>query len=335
MKKVSIIVPIYNAENTIEKCVESILHQTYKNIEVLLINDGSTDESASICESYLLKDNRVKLYSRENTGPSDTRNFGIKIASGDFIQFVDADDIIDMEMTEQMVKSMSKGIDLCICGVEIKNNLKGNIVITERGIPVNKIFTKRSFLDVFDIFYEAKLINAPWNKLYIKDLILRNSIIFDSRINLGEDLLFNLAYLEHCNGINTVNKNLYKYSDFNNNSSLTKKYDDTFFDNQLFLLDSIEGFISRNNVLEHKRTIFLESCLLSQLIYSIKNLLLYSPITTKKTLLLKIHKMINHNKIRLNNNYKGLSLKRKILKLLVKYKFTLIIYRLLKQSIRK
>ena len=108
MKKetVSIIVPIYNTEQYLKKCIDSLINQTYKNLEILLINDGSTDNSDSICNEYVKKDNRIKYYKKENTGVSDTRNYGIKEAKGSYLTFVDSDDWLDLTTIENCMKVM-------------------------------------------------------------------------------------------------------------------------------------------------------------------------------------------------------------------------------------
>lgn len=113
---VSVIVPVYNAEHFIEKCIHSILNQSYKNIELILVNDGSTDNSVKICDSFAKIDNRIKLIHQANSGPSVARNNGIYNAKGKYIQFIDADDYIEENMIETLVNEMEKGLDIVICG---------------------------------------------------------------------------------------------------------------------------------------------------------------------------------------------------------------------------
>ena len=106
MKKISVIVPIYNVEKYLEKCLESIINQTFINLEIILINDGSTDFSGSICEKYKNKDNRIILIHKKNEGLSAARNKGLSIATGDYISFVDSDDFLDLNMYEILYKKM-------------------------------------------------------------------------------------------------------------------------------------------------------------------------------------------------------------------------------------
>lgn len=119
MPKISIVVPIYNAEKYLERCIQSILVQTYSDFEVLLINDGSKDNSIKICQQYEKKDNRIKVIDKKNEGVSQTRNQGIKIARGKYIQFIDSDDFIEPNMLEEMLEKAEKEeVDVCICGFQ-------------------------------------------------------------------------------------------------------------------------------------------------------------------------------------------------------------------------
>ena len=108
MKKVSIIIPAYNAEKTIKKCLNSVCNQTYENIEIIIVNDGSTDNSLDICEEYEKKDDRIIIISKENGGLSDARNKGIDIAKGKYITFIDSDDYVDLEFISIMVSNIEK-----------------------------------------------------------------------------------------------------------------------------------------------------------------------------------------------------------------------------------
>ena len=114
---ISVIIPVYNKEKYLDKCLESIINQTYKNLEILLIDDGSTDGSAKICDSYAEKDARITSIHRENSGPGAVRNYGISICRGDYVSFVDSDDWIELDMYELMYNAMTEnGADLAVCG---------------------------------------------------------------------------------------------------------------------------------------------------------------------------------------------------------------------------
>ena len=128
MKKISVIVPIYNSEDYIDRCVRSIVEQSYKNIEIILVDDGSTDNSSMMCDEWAKNDKRVKVIHKENGGVSSARNEGLKIAKGDYISFVDSDDYIDKKMIEKMLNQMEKGnTDLVICNYEPNHDFVDNM----------------------------------------------------------------------------------------------------------------------------------------------------------------------------------------------------------------
>ena len=210
MPKVSIIVPVYNTENYIGRCIESILSQSYTDFELILINDGSKDKSADIIKSY--KDDRIIFIDNDNNGVSETRNIGIRKAKGEYIQFIDSDDFIDKDMLKDTLDVLeSKNADTVITGLylDIEQNSKVNTSI-----------------QTFD-YYEAKdkkdiainvlkrmggtYINSPINKLYKRSILVENNIFMDKNIDLGEDFIFNLAYLAHCNSVVFSNKCYYHY----------------------------------------------------------------------------------------------------------------------------
>lgn len=118
MPSVSIIIPVYNAEKTVDRCINSILNQTYKDFELLLLNDGSTDASGMICDSYAKKDTRIRVIHKENSGVSDTRNQGIAMAKGEYIQFLDSDDWVTPEATGVFVRAAEACKFLLWCSVE-------------------------------------------------------------------------------------------------------------------------------------------------------------------------------------------------------------------------
>lgn len=219
--KVSIIVPIYNCEKYLKKCINSILNQTYKNIEVILINDGSDDSSGKICDRYAKKFTCIKVFHTVNSGVSNARNIGIKNSTGDYIQFVDSDDYIKSTMTEKLLKSALKNnSDMVICGYKtvFKYRTKPEIVDNiNRDYKINDFLYKLLEAQKFNYF------NSPVNKLYKANIIKANNIIFRKDISLGEDLIFNLEYIKCSRNFSTIKECLYIYMVSNNTYSLTKK----------------------------------------------------------------------------------------------------------------
>lgn len=203
---VSVIIPIYNSEKNIKKCLESIINQTYTNLEIILIDDGSTDNSIEVCQEY--KDDRIKVYKEKNSGPSTARNLGLKQCNGNYIVFVDSDDYIEKNMIEIMLKKIkSDDYDICICGYYlVSNSLKKKITIT---INNNKNFKEI----VFD--YKNNVYGYLWNKMFKKNSIEKK---FREDISIREDELFLLDNSNYIKKFTFVKEPLYNY--ISNESSL-------------------------------------------------------------------------------------------------------------------
>jgi len=205
MKKISIIIPIYNAGKYLSSCIESILNQTYHNLEVLLINDGSTDNSALICEEYAKKDDRIIFISQPNQGPGVARNTGLDIASGDYIGFVDSDDIIVPEMYKEMLNmAFENNADIVHCGYE-KVNLERKVLRKSKFKDITITGTKNC---IFELCLRR---NANY---YCCCKLIKKSIIGNIRFNelaQSEDALFLLKVFMNCNILTVTNKPYYKY----------------------------------------------------------------------------------------------------------------------------
>lgn len=211
---VSIIIPMFNAEKSIYDCVESIEQQEYKDIEIIIVNDGSTDCSLEICESLSNKYSNIKIVSIPNGGVSKARNIGLKHANGKYIQFVDSDDMINFKYTSEMIKILLENeVDLVISSyteVGIKENI---VSYKNEGVFKYKDETFQQLLQT------NRLINSPCNKLFIKEKICFE---FLENLTLGEDLVFCLNYMEKCNACYYMNVPLYNY--ISHNGSLTSKF---------------------------------------------------------------------------------------------------------------
>ena len=205
LEKISIIVPVYNRENCIENCIESIRSQTYDNIEIIIVDDGSTDNSGKICDSYEKKDHRIHVIHQKNQGVSAARNAGIHKATGKYIQFVDSDDTVAQTMCEKLIKRQKEtNAELVICGYNLyKGNSKEEMPATDT------VFNSmEKFAQEFNYYVVRFLIHSPWNKLYLKDKI---KLLFNTDYSLGEDLLFNLNYIGNCTCIAGCAETLYNY----------------------------------------------------------------------------------------------------------------------------
>ena len=213
---VSIIIPVYNVEDYLERCIESVINQTYTNIEVILVNDGSTDKSEDICRKFAKNDKRLKIISQRNQGVSCARNTGIMYANGDYIGFVDPDDFIDKSMYEKLLLNMKKyNASISVCAYT-NNESSGNME--------SKIFVNKD-KNIFDnLFEEGKFSGFVWNKLYARKLIYKNgdTIKFKNDIKALEDLLFNYYIFKECNCVVYSSEELYHYI-IRENSALTSK----------------------------------------------------------------------------------------------------------------
>lgn len=228
MADISIIVPIYNAEKYLNKCIESLINQTKKELEFILINDGSTDNSEEIIKSY--KDKRIKYFKNENQGIGKTRNFGIEKATGKYIMFVDSDDYIDKNMAKLMFdKAFSNSLDMVVCDYyKVINN--ENI---EEKLPSFKPTTLKNSPDLL-----CGINLSPWNKIYKTSLIKDNNIKFVENLKY-EDAPFVIEALDKANKVGKVNKCL-NYYVIHGNSETTVR-DKRVFD-ILKIIDKIRKY---------------------------------------------------------------------------------------------
>lgn len=208
-KLVSVVIPVYNGENTIEKCVESVLKQTYDNIEIVIVNDGSADNTDKAVKELLKKYGSIKYICKENSGVSSARNFGIENSCGEYIVFLDSDDTIEAEFIEKLYEQCGDKI-LPVCGM--------NIVYSE-GSFEKRVYSDDepvSSADIKDIafVYSRYLLSSAANKMYSRKVIVENNISFPTDIANGEDLIFNLSYAEHMKEFKIINEALYNYNVF-------------------------------------------------------------------------------------------------------------------------
>ncbi len=240
--KVSIIIPVYNGEKVLERCLNSVLAQTYTDFELIIINDGSTDRSIDIINEYKNKDNRIKVINNKNNGVSETRNIGIEASIGEYIQFVDCDDYIESNMLSNMVDNIENAkVDLIVTGIfldiENGNDVKRSIQTFKYENLHGKANIARGVLERLDGAY----IHSLWNKIFKRDIIVKNNIKMDKNINLGEDLIFNLEYLKRCENIVFDDKCYYHYC-MQATESLTARYRENKLELMKLLYDKCEEY---------------------------------------------------------------------------------------------
>lgn len=202
---VSIIIPVYNVENRIRACIESVLNQSYPDIELILIDDGSKDASFLICQEFEKLDSRVHAYTQENQGVSFTRNRGIQLAKGKYIQFVDSDDLIESTMTETLLSFLEQtDTDLAVCGIVKKGEGICDEIIPKKSGRVNLSELNTVYPNIFSNY----VLYSPVNKMYKKEFIQTG---FEKGLSFGEDFLFNLNYVQNIQSIVFIQQSLYHY----------------------------------------------------------------------------------------------------------------------------
>lgn len=226
---ISIIVPIYNSEKYLKECIESIINQTYKNIEVILINDGSTDASEDVCNEYAKNDNRIKIINIKNAGVSNARNVGIDSSKGNWIVFVDSDDWIEKDFCEKLYKeaTQDKELDIICSGYKRIYSDK-----TEKINCNNKKITYNAHQ------YLLKLLNVQNGYGFCHMKLIRKKCIghvrFNKNIKVGEDALFNMQLVKNTRKVIILGEALYNYR-FNENS-LVRKYDEKYVEKYLLAM---------------------------------------------------------------------------------------------------
>ena len=206
---VSIIIPVYNAEKTIRRCVDSVLNQAYREFELLLVDDGSTDSSGLICDEYAKKDPRVCAIHKENTGVSDTRNLALDKASGTYLQFLDSDDWLSPDATNLMVRAAEE--NHCDMVISDFYRVVGDRVSHKGDIEPGGLLTREEFAGFMmekpaDFYY-----GVLWNKLFRRALVEEKKLRMDQSISWCEDFMFNLEYIRHAKTIYALHVPVYYY----------------------------------------------------------------------------------------------------------------------------
>lgn len=235
---ISIIVPVYNGQEYLERCLNSILNQKYDLWECILLDDGSRDLSGEICDTYGDKDKRFKVIHKENSGVSDTRNYGLKIAKGKYVVFIDCDDYVDENYIYELYKNMvSAGADMSACGYII-NEDKG-FKYSER----KSILNRNEALEF--MFLSKGFKGYISNKMYSKKIIDKYNIKFNQSIKYCEDLLFNYEYISRCNKFIYIYSVLFFYYQSKNSATNSRKYGRSFNENWMHFTDAYDILLKK------------------------------------------------------------------------------------------
>ncbi len=236
--QVSVVVPVYNTAAYLSSCIESILGQTCPDFELILVDDGSTDQSGVICDQFAQTDTRVRVLHTANGGVSSARNTGLAAADGRYVVFCDSDDTIAPTLLAVLLERSDS--DLAECGIHLGQE--------QRVYESDQTFLMAEMTaQVFTRLLQKSLISSPCAKLYRMDLIRRFCLQFDTSVNYGEDLIFNLSYLQHCRSYTSVAQCLYFYK-FAMEGSLTNHFTKTRLYCYYKIREQIDLFMRNFNI---------------------------------------------------------------------------------------
>lgn len=237
MPLVSVIIPVYNTEKYLDRCINSVLAQTLSDIEVLLIDDGSTDGSGKICDDYARKDKRIHVIHTSNQGVSHARNRGLEQAKGEYISFIDSDDWIDSNMLETLFLLIkTRHTDLSTCGYTIEEE-QGNIIYN---VNIRKTYILDKWKAISSLFHDSyyRYKGNLWDKLYDKKIIDDYQIRFNNNIYYNEDRLFIFQYLNHCHYITYTTTPYYHY--IIRNTSAMYSFQNTYNKKLITFMDAFD-----------------------------------------------------------------------------------------------
>lgn len=248
---VSVIVPVYNCQQYLHKCLDSILQQTHHNLEIILVDDGSSDQTIDICYEYADKDDRIQVYHSENKGVSAARNYALQFVTGEYIQFVDADDAIHPNMTERLLQSLTNVERPCqwvVCNYyKIMNDCRiRNKKLDRAGVYTGVEYLINTLKDPGHHYY-----GVLWNKMYVTKIIKNNQLKFRVDVNLGEDFIFNLRYMMYISNVVVLPDYFYYYNRANP-ISLSHQSNESY----LFSYSELQN---RQVIYECYKKIFLEN----------------------------------------------------------------------------
>lgn len=325
---VSVIIPVYNVDKYLEKCIDSILNQTYKKIEIILVDDGSTDTSGHICDRYKEKNNNIIVIHKKNEGLGYARNSALKIASGKYVTFIDSDDYADSDLIMNLIKAtMDDNVDTCIGGFKKINN-KGKIEFIEKYQEC--IYTNNN---IYDSLFARMLGSLPekhdalrmsvWNVLYSMKIIKEHSLMFPSeRDFISEDIIWDSEYYKYAHKVKIIESTAYNYR--TTPGSLTQKFKPQRFEKTCILYKELKKRIGNDStkVIRLQRQFFvnLRVCLKQeQHKISNNNCHIYK---------IRVRKIINDDlvqKIVKEYPIDRIQIKQKIFLLLIKYKLSHIL----------
>ncbi len=312
----SVIIPVYNAESSIKKCAESVLNQGIKDLEVLLVDDGSKDSSFEICKKLAEIDSRVKVFKKENGGAASARNLGLDMCIGDYVCFLDSDDYFENNYLKTLLDKI-QNVDLVICSMKILRT-EGEESTDIRKLNREGIISKEEFYKMYAERDFEGVFSSCCNKIYKKQLITNKF----KNLLIGEDKFFNYDYLKNCDKILITNEVGYNYVYYTNPSSVTKLYKDGKFENILEKyhkeLNEANVLFGETNMAEYKK--YINRTLLRDLTSIMVGLLFSSK--DKKEIKQTIKSWVNNETIsNAAKSYASFGIQEKVIFQLIKFRF--------------
>lgn len=237
---VSIVIPVFNTDKYLKRCVNSILNQSYKNLEIILVDDGSSDDSGEICDKFQLKDKRIKIIHKKNEGVSAARNDGISNATGKYITFIDSDDYVGVDYIKNIYNKMEDN-NIIICENAI--NFTSDSFFPNDTIKNDLIMSKDSFIK--EILNEKKVNGVCWGKLYVTKIV--KNVLFNQKYSIAEDLDFNIRYLEQADGDCKIINDLDYFYFINEGSLIHSSFNDKWYDEIEICKNLINMYLGTSN----------------------------------------------------------------------------------------
>ncbi|MCD8220943.1 MAG: glycosyltransferase [Clostridiales bacterium] len=301
--KVSIVVPVYNAEKSLGYCINSVLSQTYTNIQLILVNDGSKDGSLAICRNYEKIDPRVVVVDIPNGGVSHARNTGMEYATGEYLQFVDSDDCIAPTLTEKLVEAVELyGMDMAMCAfamITLENEEPvQRASCTSIGLGKTCVLPRELFFqNMATILWKTAMLESVWNKLYRREICQKIHLKFPEDYSLGEDFLLNMEYFSEFNGAVLLSEELYYYIQENENA-LTRKFRPDLFENQMSLITAFYNLMEKHTEISEQEQISIAKYTVSKAIQCMNHLMRPDAGLKKEEIMRNIAQIINHIGVR-------------------------------------
>lgn len=302
MIKVSVILPVYNVEKYIRKCLESLIRQELKEIEIIVVNDGSTDKSLDIINEFMKLDNRIKLVNKNNSGVSAARNSGLMIANGEYVSFVDSDDWVEKSFLFKLY-NLAKANSCDVAGCNFVISGENSKVEYKYPLDEEKIYERQDITsDIAEKIIAGTIKTNVWDKIYKREFLSTNSIKFDEKIIRFEDWYFYVEVCKHMNRCIYINEGLYNYRIIE--GSLSNKYYENFFEMIINMNKRKQLFINELSIRDERNYRNMRNNFIDDIIKSINHIIFESNKSLRYKIM-KIREVLNseYNTNLLSDNF--------------------------------